>query len=581
MACLIAAFFAVEYTTSLDSIKSTINPQGSVTYESKFAIASAETINSLRDIFRGEYNANSNSSNYNQINTDLSFSVVNVGGTNGVLSYIIKSASIGSITVMFLSAVNSIAHVSNAAAVVFIILSLLAVIAIWVFFINIYRASYKRIFLEGRLYGKVPISSFFYFVRVKKLIKASLTMLLTEIYKFLWALTIVGGIIKNYSYFLVPYIVAENPDISPNTAITLSRKMMYGHKWECFKLQLTFLGWSILNILTMGILGIFYVNPYKEAVYSEYYTYIRYKAKKCKVENTQLLNDTYLFKTANKKTIKTAYSDIMVLMEEQEHYKERKRGKVWSFITNFFGVIPFYDKFEEDYCDEVDRKQTIASFQHIINGNSYPLRLCPIPQKEKKHKTSYLQYYRHYSISSLIIMFFIFCFVGWFWEVILHFIMDGKFINRGVLHGPWLPIYGTGGIMILVLLNKLRNKPFVLFLVTLGMCGVIEYFTGWYLESIYGYRWWDYTGYFLNINGLVCAEGLLIFGLGGLAVVYFIAPLLDNYIKKIPLKIIVPICIVLIMAICADNIYSHFVPNTGVGVTEYEEYQPSSSDNLK
>ena len=66
---------------------------------------------------------------------------------------------------------------------------------------------------------------------------------------------------------------------------------------------------------------------------------------------------------------------------------------------------------------------------------------------------------RSYSLVNLVMMFFIFCFVGWVWEVSLAFISEGTFVNRGTLHGPWLPIYGTGGVIILILLKKLRKKP--------------------------------------------------------------------------------------------------------------------------
>ena len=107
-------------------------------------------------------------------------------------------------------------------------------------------------------------------------------------------------------------------------------------------------------------------------------------------------------------------------------------------------------------------------------------------------------------------------------------------MNRGTLHGPWLPIYGTGGVIILILLKKLRKKPLFEFLAAMVLCGGLEYFSSWYLEKTHGgQRWWDYTGYFLNLNGRICAEGLLTFGLGGLAIVYLLAPALDNLLSRI------------------------------------------------
>ena len=85
-------------------------------------------------------------------------------------------------------------------------------------------------------------------------------MFVTSAFYSLWCLTIVGIFIKRYSYILVPYIIAENPKIKTLDAINLSRKMMDGHKWECFKLELSYIGWLILGIesnptILIGILS--------------------------------------------------------------------------------------------------------------------------------------------------------------------------------------------------------------------------------------------------------------------------------------------------------------------------------------
>lgn len=90
-----------------------------------------------------------------------------------------------------------------------------------------------------------------------------LTMLLRDIFLLLWSLLfIIPGIVKAYSYRMVSFIIADNPEMSALDAITKSRDMMRGHKWEAFVLDLSFLGWLILSGCTAGILGIFYVNPY-------------------------------------------------------------------------------------------------------------------------------------------------------------------------------------------------------------------------------------------------------------------------------------------------------------------------------
>ena len=97
-------------------------------------------------------------------------------------------------------------------------------------------------------------------------------MLLKDIFLCLWSLLfIIPGIIKAYSYCMVPFILADNPNIGAKEAITLSRKMMDGNKWRAFVLDLSFIGWFLLVGLTGGILGIFYVNPYVYSTHAELY----------------------------------------------------------------------------------------------------------------------------------------------------------------------------------------------------------------------------------------------------------------------------------------------------------------------
>ena len=103
-----------------------------------------------------------------------------------------------------------------------------------------------------------------------------LTMLLKNIFLVLWTLLfVIPGLIKVYSYRLVPYILAENPDMPPTEAITLSRRLMNGQKWRAFVLDLSFIGWYLLSVLTVGILTFFYVNPYYFATDAELYKAIR------------------------------------------------------------------------------------------------------------------------------------------------------------------------------------------------------------------------------------------------------------------------------------------------------------------
>lgn len=486
----------------------------------------------------------------------------------GVFAHVANNISSGHIYVAFFSAIRSIVGSDSIATVIFIVLSLIIIMIFWACVINVYKASYRRIFLEGYIYDSVPIRSFIRFIQLKRYFKATAAMLLTSGLKLLWWLTIVGGVVKYFSYFLVPYIVAENPDISPVKAIKLSQSMMKGHKLECFRHRLSFILWDLLSIITFGIVGVFFLNPYKEAFFTGYYVFLRKQAKETGIQHTELLNDDYLYQKADSETLADVYSDVVSLSEQAES-KKLPGNAAWRFFANIFGVVLTYGKLEQEYFDSNMRKEKITAFKAIIQGNSYPGRMNPVLQKYSEKKIELLNYRRHYSVCSLIVIFFLLSVTGWFWEMCIHLVEDGEFVNRGFLQGPWLPIYGFGGVMILVLLNRFRANPIVEFTVSIVLCGVVEYFTGLLLEMRFNEKWWDYDGYFLNIDGRVCAEGLLIFGIGGAAIVYFIAPLLDNVLRKVRLRVLLPICIGLVIICTADGIYSYFNPNIGRGITYY------------
>ena len=151
-------------------------------------------------------------------------------------------------------------------------------------------------------------------------------------------------------------------------------------------------------------------------------------------------------------------------------------------------------------------------------------------------------------------------------------VQSGEFVNRGVFHGPWLPIYGSGGVLVLVVLKKLRDRPVATFFMTVLLCGIVEYATSWGLERMYGVRWWDYSGYFLQLNGRICAEGLLVFGLGGCAFIYILAPLMMEYgIRRMSMKVRGLLCALLLALFALDFWYSREAPNSGEGISGQRE----------
>ncbi len=580
--CLIASFLCTEFTYSLDFLRqhkvsvseSTENSENRETLSTGAATGNhtaaymVELLQALSGDFDSAQKTAQSITDEEVQKTKSGESNPVLGRSRGVFASFVNGMTSGSIVITIMKAAQNVGMAADVILAVSIILALLVAFWVWFFLINMYQAVSRRIFLESRVYEKVTIQRMFVFLRVKRWRNVSVVMFMKSLFYTLWSLTIVGAIIKRYSYYMVPYIVAENPDIHWKDAITLSRKMMQGHKIECFTYELSFIPWNILGFFTLGIVSLFYVNPYKIATYSEYYAQLRALAKEQEIAGSHLMNDTYLFEKADTAVLVEAYQDIMELTKIQEEKISLTGFR--KFVANVFGITIINRKDEEKYEANEERKLKIQSVKEILAGRSYPGRLSVIQENQKNPRVEQIHYLRHYSIPSLILLFFIFSFIGWTWEVSLHLITDGVFVNRGVLHGPWLPIYGTGGVLILIILNKLREKPILEFFATVILCGFVEYFTAYYLEITHGgQKWWDYSGYFLNLHGRICAEGLLVFGIGGMAIVYAAAPLLDNYLRRIKYRYAVPLCIILLIAFSSDQIYSKKHPNMGKGITDY------------
>lgn len=494
-----------------------------------------------------------------------------LGRSRGVFASVVNKLSSGAYLLTLTVGIRSLAGTDSGAIVIMLLGALLLVFLIQIFVVGVYRTVMLRMFLEGRCYEKVPAQRVWFLLRVKKWCHVGVAHFVTGLLNTLWSLTIVGGIIKAYSYYLVPCILAENPGIRTIDAITLSRKLMHGHKWECFVLELSLLGWEMLGILTFGLSNIFFTVPYKTAVLAEYYAELRRLGREREIERTELLNDTYLFENADPLMLEFTYSDVY------EEYGRKlpeaaKLGGIQKFLADVFGVTFRRNKAIEVLEEEQSLRFQLEYDKKAAEGLVYPTRLYPIPEHKKRKWIASQNYLRYYSIWSVILIFFTLSFAGWLWEVSLHLITDGEFANRGVLHGPWLPIYGCGSVMILLLLNKFRRKPAAEFVLAIILCGCVEYFTSLFLESLHGgTRWWDYTGYFLNLHGRICAEGLLTFGIGGMAVVYVLVPFLDGVFRKLPARTLMVTACILVVVFAADQLYSVKYPNEGKGITDFQE----------
>lgn len=383
--------------------------------------------------------------------------------------------------------ISSTVNDKNAGKITLLGLATLITILFKFFVLNVINVGEARFFLENKNHKKTKFTRIFSNFRKGKYLNTVKVMFFKNLYLLLWYFTIIGGIIKSYSYKMVNYIVAENPNINVKDAIKLSENMMKGYKFKFFLLELSYIPHQIINILSFGLYGVFYLDIYIRTIETEIYYFLR------KNHKSNLLNDKNL--------------DLI-----------------------------------EDYY--------------------------PGTKKEERQ----LDYYRKYNLTSFILFFFTFSIAGWLWEVLLYIIKDGKFVNRGTMFGPWLPIYGAGGVLVLCLLipkkmKKLTDNPVITFFIITIICSILEYTSGWACEYFNCARWWDYTGYFLNINGRICFECTLFFGIGGVLCIYIVAPFIDKLFKNINKKRTILLCSILIILFSIDMVYSHFNPNTGAGIT--------------
>jgi len=119
-------------------------------------------------------------------------------------------------------------------------------------------------------------------------------------------------------------------------------------------------------------------------------------------------------------------------------------------------------------------------------------------------------------------------------ECTLGLIQKRKFVNRGFLIGPYCPIYGVGVVSVTLLLSRFSDNIILLFILSTILCGLLEYFTGYIMEKIFNARWWDYSDSKFNINGRVCLDTLIPFGIICVLVICFANPCIFSKLYNIP-----------------------------------------------
>ena len=163
---------------------------------------------------------------------------------------------------------------------------------------------------------------------------------------------------------------------------------------------------------------------------------------------------------------------------------------------------------------------------------------------------------------NIIFLFFIYAFAGWCMEVILKYRQYHRFINRGFLTGPLCPIYGCGAVLITLTIGGLQSVESGLvmtFTLSFVICGVVEYLTSLILEKIFHARWWDYSQKPMNLQGRVWIGNLLLFGLGGVAIIHILNPVFYRFLNLFSIGVREIVVTILLAVLTTDFIVSYFV----------------------
>ncbi len=163
---------------------------------------------------------------------------------------------------------------------------------------------------------------------------------------------------------------------------------------------------------------------------------------------------------------------------------------------------------------------------------------------------------------NLVLLFFFYSFLGWCVEVTLKYIQYHRFINRGFFTGPICPIYGTGAALITLVVGGLGpvEKGYgITFLASFLLCGAVEYFTSYFMEKRFHARWWDYSQKPMNLHGRIWIGNLILFGLGGVAIIHIINPPLFRLFERLSLQTREIIDAALLCVFAADYAVTHFV----------------------
>ena len=164
-----------------------------------------------------------------------------------------------------------------------------------------------------------------------------------------------------------------------------------------------------------------------------------------------------------------------------------------------------------------------------------------------------------YDLMYWFLIFFIYSVIGFIIEITSCVIITKKFtMSRGYLLGPYIPVFGFGALLMVSFLSKYKNDIIVLFVLSAFLCSAVEYFVSLLMELIFKLRWWDYSHDKFNINGRICLRNGFLFGVGGVIIVKYFHPLLDNFLLSLNPDTIIIVGWIIAGIMILDTIISTF-----------------------
>ncbi len=162
----------------------------------------------------------------------------------------------------------------------------------------------------------------------------------------------------------------------------------------------------------------------------------------------------------------------------------------------------------------------------------------------------------NYTLPQLMFMFFIFCNIGWVQESTIESLYHRRLINRGFLKGPYIPIYGIGGMTMLLLCTPFRENGFAVYFVGMASCTVLEYFVGWLMESLFHKQFWDYSMLRFTYKNRISLLSSLFWGLLSLFMVYVLHGIMDSLVNFVDPVFMLAYDIAMAAAMFIDTVLS-------------------------